>query len=551
MLNETPQWKYERDFKYEEGVTSVEGHKYNLWNESFEDPILLNDKQMNHFLANGYLQLNTKLPSEYHQNLFNKFNRIIGDDNDFNPGNNLLPIVPELNLVFDDPVIKGALQSVLGNNYMMHPHRVLHDNPPGSDQQVWHHDSYWGYKRKVHNHHPWWVMIMYYPQNTYEKIGPTGIIPGSQYIAQKLEENDISGINVDGNAGVCMMIHYDIWHRKMKNFTDLKRYMVKFEFIRMEQPKDITWENISSDSINYFEFNTRNYYPIWKSQLEWISGEKISVEKFNKHKKINEKEILSKLDSKDINRVTEGLNQSYGLKFKDKKILKILEDLVKNGNEFISLSAAYSIGKQGLPGIKSLIALMQFNDGINVDDARCFIDEGQKSELEMVCRNSAHGLVSSNLKSIDLLIDAFNSGQERIKKYICFIFGEISLNSQKLLDKLIEGCQEKDPAIRLNAVEALGLKKCRKKDIEIIEKLLEDKDDEVRFNSALALARNGKRSKYATKGLINCLNDPNRYVYGYALEALDRINTTESNDCLKKYLKITRYCPYTTFDSLF
>ena len=24
------------------------------------------------------------------------------------------------------------------------------------------------------------------PQNTYEKIGPTGIIPGSQYIAQKL-----------------------------------------------------------------------------------------------------------------------------------------------------------------------------------------------------------------------------------------------------------------------------------------------------------------------------------------------------------------------------
>ena len=97
----------------------------------------------------------------------------------------------------------------------------------------------------------------------------------------------------------------------------------------------------------------------------------------------------------------------------------------------------------------------------------------------------------------------------------------------------------------------MGLKKCRKKDIEIIEKLLEDKDDEVRFNSALALARNGKRSKYATKGLINCLNDPNRYVYGYALEALDRINTTESNDCLKKYLKITRYCPYTTFDSLF
>ena len=119
------------------------------------------------------------------------------------------------------------------------------------------------------------------------------------------------------------------------------------------------------------------------------------------------------------------------------------------------------------------------------------------------------------------------------KKYICFIFGEIFSNSQKIIDILIEGCLEKDPAVRLNAVEALGLKRCRKKEIDIIEILLKDNDDEVRFNAALALARNGKRSKYATKGLINCLNDPNRYVYGYALEALDRIDTSESNDCFE------------------
>ena len=547
MLNEIPQWKYERDFNYEEGVTTNEGYRYDLWNNSFDAPVLLNDKQLNHFLANGYLQLDTQLPSEFHKKLFEKFNGIIGEDNDFNPGNNLLPVVPELNLVFEDPIIKGALQSVLGENYMMHPHRVLHDNPPGSEQQVWHHDSYWGYKRKVHNHHPWWVMIMYYPQNTYEKIGPTGIIPGSQYIAQKLEEKDISGINVDGDAGVCMMIHYDIWHRKMINLTELKRYMVKFEFIRMEQPKNITWNNNSKNSIDDFKLNSKNYFPIWKSQLEWISGDNIKT----KNLIIDDNIIINKLNSHEKELVLEGLNQLYGIRSNNKKILKLLEGLVKHDDEFISISAAYTLGKQGMPGIKTLLNLMQFNDGINVDDARCFIDEGQKSELEMICRNAAHGLVSSNLKNNDLLIKAFNTGQERIKKYICFIFGEIFSNSQKILDILIEGCLEKDPAIRLNAVEALGLKRCRKKEIDIIEKLLKDNDDEVRFNAALALARNGKRSKYATKGLINCLNDPNRYVYGYALEALDRIDTSESNNCLKKYLKITRYCPYTTFESLF
>ena len=115
-------------------------------------------------------------------------------------------------------------------------------------------------------------MIMYYPQDTYEKIGPTGIIPGSQYIAQRLADKDISGTNVDGKTGVCMMIHYDIWHRKMKNFTELKRYMVKFEFIRMQQPIGITWNNDSPKSINEFELNSINYHPIWKSQLEWLSG---------------------------------------------------------------------------------------------------------------------------------------------------------------------------------------------------------------------------------------------------------------------------------------
>ena len=66
----------------------------------------------------------------------------------------------------------------------------------------------------------------------------------------------------------------------------------------------------------------------------------------------------------------------------------------------------------------------------------------KKSELEMICRNAAHGLVSSNLKNNDLLIKAFNTGQERIKKYMFYFRWNFS-NSQKILDILIEGCQRK------------------------------------------------------------------------------------------------------------
>ena len=80
---------------------------------------------------------------------------------------------------------------------------------------------------------------------------------------------------------------------------------------------------------------------------------------------------------------------------------------------------------------------------------------------------------------------------------------------------------------------------------------IQESVDEVRFNAALALARNGKRSKSATNSLAKSLTDPNRYVYGYALEALDRIESKKSNAYLKKPLKITRYCPYTSTNSLF
>ena len=551
MQQNSPQWKYERDFNFKEGISSIEGTRYDLRDNQNEDLVLLNDTQINHFIANGYLQLDTQLPFDYHQSLFNKFKDIIGEDNDFNPGNNLLPIVPEMNLVFDDPIIKGALFSVLGENYMMHPHRVLHDNPPGSDQQVWHHDSYWGYKRKVHNHHPWWVMIMYYPQDTFEQIGPTGIIPGSQYITQRLEDKDISEINVDGKAGVCMMIHYDIWHRKMKNLTELKRFMVKFEFIRMQQPRGITWDNKSPNSINEFEFNSVNYHPIWKSQFEWISGKKIKSFGFNQKSLVNDNDFIQKLKSDDKKIILEALNKLFCQRSLTNHTLDSIECLIMHEDEYISLSASYSLAYQGMVGIKKLINLMHSNDGDNVDDARCFIDEGQKSELEMICRNAAHGLVGSSIDCSDQLISAYEDGQNRLKKYVCFILGEISSNSEKVLDTLRSGCIQEDPAIRLNAVEALGLKICSEKEISVIETLLQDKDDEVRFNAALALARNGKRSKSATNALAKSLTDPNRYVYGYALEALDRIDSKESNAYLKKYLKITRYCPYTSTKSLF
>ena len=144
--------------------------------------------------------------------------------------------MPELNQVFADPVVRGALTSVVGPDYVMHPHRALHNNLPGSDAQRIHKDSYWGYLRRVRNHRCRWAMIMYVPQATPLERGPTGVIPGSQYQSQRPDEALMPEVAGCLETGGFLLIHYDIWHRKMKNFTQDKRFMMKFEFIRMQEP---------------------------------------------------------------------------------------------------------------------------------------------------------------------------------------------------------------------------------------------------------------------------------------------------------------------------
>ena len=94
-------------------------------------PKLLTDAQMQRFIAHGYLCLRTELPESFHRGIYQRFDTLIGADAALNPGNNLLPAVPELNEVFADPIVRGALTSVVGPNYVMHPHRALHNNPAG------------------------------------------------------------------------------------------------------------------------------------------------------------------------------------------------------------------------------------------------------------------------------------------------------------------------------------------------------------------------------------------------------------------------------------
>ena len=136
--SELPASRMMEDFDTGAGVASVGRDDLPVLDAA---PVRLADEDIQRFLAQGYLSLRLTTPREIHRRIFDKFDALAGPNGrDWNPGNNLLPMVPEMRQVFDDPVMRGALGSLLGDDYMMHPHRAFHNNPPGSGERAWHRD---------------------------------------------------------------------------------------------------------------------------------------------------------------------------------------------------------------------------------------------------------------------------------------------------------------------------------------------------------------------------------------------------------------------------
>jgi hypothetical protein len=235
---------------------------------------LLNDDQMRQFITEGYLILNADMPEEFNKDIIDKFNETF--EKEGNPGNNLLPRFPELQQVINNPKIKGALTSVLGEDYMIHPHRYGHYNRSSQPQGwKWHKDTYFGYT-KTRDHRPWWAMVFYYPQGVTSELGPTGIVPGSQYDEEQNfpdhPENEVRSI---GEAGTFVLVHYDIWHRANPNVSDRDRYMLKFQFVRTQVPTAPSWDNQVKEWIRPRTFSQPilEHDVIWRDTWNWLTGQ--------------------------------------------------------------------------------------------------------------------------------------------------------------------------------------------------------------------------------------------------------------------------------------
>ncbi len=453
---------------------------------------LLNDAQMRHFIVNGFVTVITELPAQFHDAVYEKTITVF--DKEGNPGNNLLPRIPEIQKIFDDPNVSGALTSLLGADYYMQPHRHPHYNPPGSGGQGMHQDG-----GKRWSHHTRRLLVFYYPQDTPVELGPTGVVPMSHYYST----SEGSGVSPEqpivGEAGTVAFANYDLWHRAMPNSSEKRRYMMKFLYARMSEPQEATWANTETEWSNGSSVGPAEHQEMFRHLWNWHRG----VEANGVHGTSNG-ESLSGLIS--------ALNST---------------------TESTGLQAAYALPSFGEKAVPALVRCLQ-------------------EESELTRRNACYALNAVGTPAVDALRDALTDSREYVRDNAAEALGDLGNKAESAVPALVEMLSDESGSVRSHTIEALGTTS-QSSAIAVpglIEALAEENDG-IRRNAVFALARIGKHAAAAVEGLGNVLFDRNRYVRGDAVHALYRIGTPAAKAVLLRHLETTRWCPLTSQESTF
>ncbi len=450
---------------------------------------LLDDSKMQEFIANGFITIKVDLPPGFHEEIYRKTDEVFQKEG--NPGNNVLPRIPEIQTVFDQPEVRGAFSSILGHDHTMHVHRHCHFNTPNGKGGGWHKDSYWGYYklRYLRNR---WAMAFYYPQDVELENGPTGVIPNTHCYMDRLKDPDEAGVSVCGEAGTIAIVHFDIWHRAMPNMVDKRRYMMKFQFTRMSEPTQPDW-NHSDGAWRNADVGNRHPF-VWNNTWEWSRGANA-----NGH-------------AGDV---------------------AALARTLQDGDEPARLNAAFELAATGEPAVGPLSrALRSADDGVKL--------------------HAAYGLAAVGEPAVSDLAAALGDDDEKVRGHAAFALGDAGPAAAGAVSALAKTLDDPSEWVRHHAAEALGtIARNPDEAVPALASALKDDDAQVRYNAAYSLARFRGDAEAAVPALGEALQDENRYASGHAAVALEYIGTPEALNILLDHLNTARWCPITTREDLY
>ena len=456
----------------------------------------LTDKEIRDFIINGYVKVKTDFPPSFHENIRQQLDTMF--EGTGNLGNNVLPLIPEIQEVFDHPTVHGAMQGVLGENYVMHSHRYCHFNQQGSEGQNFHKDSYEG-DEQIRRHRCRWTMAFYYPQDVTEDMGPTAVLPASQYYETGESAHQEPELALTGEAGTVTIVHYDLWHRAMPNSSEKKRYMLKFLFIRLDEPRTPAWKSDTRDWHALGNDEESEHPELWESLWHWYNGKQNGTTNGVSHTEVDT--LIKALDS---------------------------------NNERDRLNSAYRLGRVGSAAVPAL-------------------KQALHSKSDAIREYAGYALSLTGTPAVPTLIDAMQAIDDSVRASATFALADMGKAAAEAIPVLIRAAQDPNEWVRRHATEGLGIIGQQiSEDVDLSEAVevltagLRDDYHWVRDNAARALAKLGTSAEPAIPALVTQLEDENRYVRFHAATALKQIKTSEAQEALFNHLFASRWCALTT-----
>lgn len=440
--------------------------------------------QRQQFHHDGYVILYPNLPNTLHDQIRQRIALVLKQE--FNPGNNILPAVPELQQVLDAPELIEALTDVLGEGYVLHPHRFMHNNEPAQQTEDgikagagthafigWHQDSHSPLARPRH-HACRYAMVLYYPQNTPKELGPTQLIPGTQYNRELTETDFERGFQAAGPAGTCTLVHFDIAHGGSLNLTDQTRYMVKFVFARTQEPESFTLPTQPAPTF---------------SEIPTLMGALNGPQ-------------------------PERLRAIYALAAAgEPAVAPLCEALVSrtqsswNEAAIVMDDAAYALGALGAPAIPALLPLLDHaSEWVQLNTIFALGELGTKA-------SAASGA----------LIGKLSHPSHAVVRTALDALGQVGANEAALLPELRRLLLTDNPDWQTPLYRTWT------------------GENQVRVNAVMALLKLGWHSDDTLALVIDSLNDPCGYVGGFGVEILERSGKPKALKAAFHYLKAHRW----------
>jgi len=475
------------------------------------DSQLLNDDQVRSFIVNGYHAIESDVPEEVHDTIASRMDEIIGNGN--NPGDNVLPLIPDLQQVLDSPSVRGTLTSLFGHDYVVMPHRHCHEMGFNADDTsrtylhyFSHQDAHAPPTRATH-HVPRYGLLLYYPQEVPLDFGPTHVLPGTQYHKGLIRDEKERGRPTGGAKGSAAITHFDAGHGAGVNRRQQMRYMVKFVIARTEDPAAASWLHENPDWIQPDNMESSHEQPlIWQHVWNWIRGAQNGLTNGEKLPEISD--LMTRIDGEN--------------------------------NEVRNL-ATYELAAHGPAAVQELIGHISAHPLPTAGPG--MVERADGWGNPSVMEDAAFALAAIGKPAVPQLIEALSSKNEWLRINAAFALGDIGRAAGEAVPALCRCLEDASFRVVHTAAESLGAIHAGQAESvpALTAYLAAHRSDaetdwlDARVTVAASLLKLSPPPQ-AEDALIDALSDPDFHVRYFSMLALRRIGTAKACAAACNYL---------------